>query len=233
MEIARCDLDDLLHVFPKEFLDLTIEEQRVSLQLYRLLADGQPVSRKQLAETLNLALPAVDAIERRWPGVYEDDAGKIVGYWGLALPEMDHSFEVSGRTLYAWCAWDSLFIPAILQAPAQVKSACPVTGHPIRLTVTPQGVEHLDPAATVMSFVVTDESKLRQDVIQHFCHYVYFFHSAEAGEQWISQHPGTVLLSIEEAFELGRRKNAIQYGNLLDSRSGYRTCTIRNRNGQE
>lgn len=233
MEMARLDLDSLLNVFPTEFLDLTVEEQRVSLQLYRLLAEGQPVSRKRLADALNLSIQDVETIVWRWPGVYDDDGGRIVGYWGLALPEMDHRFEVGGQRLYTWCAWDSLFIPQILQTTARVESRCPETGCTIQLTVGPEGVEYLDPADIVMSFVVPDESKLRQDVIQHFCHYVHFFHSKEAGERWISQHPGVVLLSIEDAFELGRKKNAIQYRGLYDSLSENRACGISHCNGQE
>lgn len=217
MEIARLDRDSLLNVFPTEFLDLTVEDQRVSLQLYRLLAEGQPVSRERLSRAVNLSIHTTDTILRRWPAVYEDDLGRIVGYWGLGLPEMDHRFEVGGQRLYTWCAWDSLFIPQILQTTARVESTCPATGCNIRLTVTPRGVEHLAPAEVVMSFVVPDRSKLRQDVIQHFCHYVYFFSSAKVGEQWVTKHPSTVLLSIEEAFELGRKKNATQYRDLLKS----------------
>lgn len=219
MKLARQDLDNFLTLFPREFLDLTDTEQQVSQHLYRLLAEGQPVSLTQLAETANVSSPVVEAILHQWPGVYKNDAGHIIGYWGLALPEMDHRFAVGGRELYTWCSWDSLFIPAILQTSAQVHSTCPVTGHAIRLTVTPQGVEVLEPVEVVMSFVLPDASQVRQDVIQHFCHYVYFFRSEEVGTQWIGEHPGTLLLSIQEAFELGRRKNAMQYKELLGSRS--------------
>ncbi len=36
-------------------------------------------------------------------------------YWGLAIAETKHRLEVDGRALYTWCAWDSLFLPEILQ----------------------------------------------------------------------------------------------------------------------
>src|SRR3989442_9036358 len=42
---------------------------------------------------------------------YTDKQGRIIGFGGLAVREMPHRFKVDGRTLYTWCAWDSLFIP--------------------------------------------------------------------------------------------------------------------------
>ena len=50
---------------------------------------------------------------------------------------MSHRFEVAGRTLYTWCAWDSLFLPQILGQEAEVESTCPLTAAeagPRRLT---------------------------------------------------------------------------------------------------
>jgi alkylmercury lyase-like protein len=52
-------------------------------------------------------------------------------------------------------------------------------------------------------------------VVANFCHFVHFFHSSEAGEIWIAEHPGTFLLSIEEAYALGKGKNAAQYEEAL------------------
>lgn len=217
MESTRLDLGSLLKVFPREFLDLTLEQQKTSLQLYRLLAEGRPVSHDRLARALDLPIQRVETTLRQWPGVYEDDAGSIVGYWGLALSETDHRFEVGGQRLYTWCAWDSLWIPELLQTTARVESTCPATGSKIRLTVTPQGIEQLDQAQAVMSFVAPDSSKVRENPILHFCHYVYFFSSLEIGERWLTEHPGTFLLSMEEAFELGRKKNTVQYKDVLKS----------------
>jgi hypothetical protein len=48
-------------------------------------------------------------------------------------------------------------------------------------------------------------------VIQGFCHYVLFFTSRETGEQWAAKHEGTFLLSVAEAYEVGRRVNARRF----------------------
>lgn len=210
----------VLDAFPQEFIRLSREEQALSVQLYRLLAGGEPVPRERIAKALNFSNELVNGILDRWPGVLSDRQGRIIGYWGLALPEMAHRFVVDGRTLYTWCAWDSLFIPQILEQTARVESPCPVTGEKIRLTVTPAGVERLEPAAAVMSFMTPEQAKLRENVILNFCHYVYFFRSGEAGSKWVAENPGTFILSIAEAYALGQKKNANQYKALCGADGG-------------
>ncbi len=43
------DLQALLEAFPKEFLHITPQHQKMTIALYRLLAEGKAVSRQQLA----------------------------------------------------------------------------------------------------------------------------------------------------------------------------------------
>jgi hypothetical protein len=86
----------LLEQFPVDFLHLTPLEQRVSIALYRLLADGEPVTLDRLA----------GAVSR------------------------------------------------------------------------PQ---HEIAAMLVMSFLRCDPSRVQEDVISNFCHYVFFFSSLEGG----------------------------------------------------
>jgi hypothetical protein len=48
--------------------------------------------------------------------VFHDDAGHIVGFWGLSTTELGpHRLRgVDGVELSAWCAWDTLFLPELL-----------------------------------------------------------------------------------------------------------------------
>ncbi len=213
------NLDSLLSIFPAEFIHLSEDEQKISVQIYRLLAEGEPVPVERVAQVLGLAKDFVENILQKWPGVFYDGQKRIIGYWGLALPEMAHRFLVNGQTLYTWCAWDSLFIPAILQQTAEVESTCAATGEKIRLTVSPEGVTQVNPVDSVVSFVTSEAAKLRENVIVNFCHYVHFFSSVEAANQWVSKNSGTFVLSLAEAFRLGRMKNSIQYQKKLDKHS--------------
>ncbi len=216
MELQEVELTDLFHAFPEEFHKLTADQQHVSLQLYRTLAEGLPVSPARVATTLGLAEPAVQAILEGWPGVYYDDERRVIGYWGLSLDEMDYRFEVEEKILYTWCAWDSLFLPELIHMTARVTSSCPVTGVCIWLTVSPEGIQECHPAESVLSFLKPQAGRFRQDVIQHFCHYVHFFSSPDVGAQWVAQHEGTFLLSLNQAEKLARWKNRAQYGGLTE-----------------
>ncbi len=203
----------LLGVMP----DWNEEQQSLAIHLYRILAQGEPVSPGQLAEAAGIPLESVSAILEAWKGgfQYENDEGQIVGSLGLALSETPHRFELKGRTLFTWCAWDSLFIPGIINETARVESPCPVTRSTIRLTIAPHRVMELEPAEAVMSFLIPDAAAVNKNIMGSFCHFVHFFSSSEAGEEWISQREGMMLLSVVDAFELGQRFTAAMYGDLV------------------
>jgi hypothetical protein len=82
------------------------------------------------------------------------------------------------------------------------------------MTVTPAGVADLTPPTTVVSFL-TPERRFDQNVIDSFCHFVHFFQTSQAGEEWMGRHPGTFLLSVQEAFTLGRITNTRNFGDAL------------------
>lgn len=75
---------------------------------------------------------------------------------------------------------------------------------PISLTVTSHGVTDLEPATTVMS-MLSPEGAFDHDIVQSFCHFVHFFASEESGQAWVADHPGTFLLSVDEAFDVANR----------------------------
>ena len=196
---------------------LNQQEASISVQLYRLLAEGRPVSRDELAEAAEVAPDTVEEVLDAWPGVYTDDDQKIIGYWGLALSEMPHRFKVEGTQLYTWCAWDTLFIPEILQKTAMVESPCPVTKEIIRLTVSPREIENAEPNEIVVSLLLPDPNDFENNVISSFCHHIHFFRSEMEGTEWVNKYPGLFLVSLADAFRLGRMKNEMQYREVLKS----------------
>lgn len=196
---------------------LNLFEQRLSLQLYRLLAKGHPVPRASLAQELECAVETVNEILDGWPGAFSDDQRRVVSYWGLAIPaayESPHRLTIGGERLSAWCAWDTLFLPPLLGQTAEIESTGP-GGFTAHLTVTPRRLEHLDPASIQMSFLLPDATEVQKDFLSKFCHFVHFFPSREAGESWTARQSGTFLLSVEEAYDLARRKNQTQYRDVL------------------
>ena len=206
-------LDDVTAYIVGLFPSLNAFEQRLSLELYRLLAKGQAVPRQRLAERLESTVETVNKTLDSWPGVFSNERRQIVGYWGLALPEAypsPHTITVSDQSLSAWCAWDTLFLPQLLGQVAEIESNTPQDLR-VYLRVTPERIEFTYPVDMQMSFLLPDTAAVQKDVLNAFCHFVHFFPSQEAGQSWVTQHPGTFLMSLEEGHDLARRKNRALY----------------------
>jgi alkylmercury lyase len=103
------------------------DDAPLALALLQELAGGEPVTPAALAAASARDEATVTAALARWPNVKLDDRGRVVAFSALSLRPTAHRFEVGGRPLYAWCAWDTLFLPALLGKPARVRSRCPVT----------------------------------------------------------------------------------------------------------
>ena len=202
--------------FPAECMKLSREQQQISTQIYKSLAEGNPVSIENLSNSLGIDQEFVKNITDEWPGIYYNDDSRIVGYWGLTTQEMGHRLKIDGITTYTWCAWDALFIPHIIGKTAEVESRDPVTKNTIKLTVTPtDGISNVTPSEAVISFLFPDTAEVMADVISSFCHYILFFESNSSAKKWISENEKKEelwILPIDEAFLLGLRKNEMQYG---------------------
>ncbi len=198
---GNVDVDAVALGIVKVFPTLDPFEQRLSLELYRLLSGGQP-----------------DRILDGWPGVFSDSERRIVGYWGLSIAAAftsSHQLMIDGRRLSAWCAWDTLFLPSLLGKPAEVESRSPGLAGAVKLTVTPTGVKHLEPKDAHVSFVLPNTTDVLKDIVNTFCHFVHFLPSRQAGDAWAAQHPGTFILSVAEAHAIALLKNRAQYGGAM------------------
>src|SRR5262249_55205001 len=130
--------------------------------------------------------------------VYPDDKGRVLGFGGLAAAPMHHRFEVGGRLLSTWCAWDSLFIPEILGGSARVISSEPENGETVRLVVTPDRIESVAPDSAVVSFIQPHAQVFgtsAANVMAKFCHFVFFFSSRSSGKRWVARHVDTFIYS--------------------------------------
>lgn len=168
--------------------------------LFTLLATSEPVTVDQLATQAGRTTEEIRQALADMPDTEYDTQGRIIGS-GLTLNPTPHRYETNGRTLYTWCALDTLVFPAIIGHTAQVTSPCRATGEPVRLTATPEGPTHVEPATAVV-FLVTPEAPV--SVRAAFCNEVHFFASADAAKGWLSEHPGAQVLPVADAYEVGR-----------------------------
>src|SRR5919106_1861632 len=151
--------------------DFDEEQQRIALSVHRELAECSPVPAAAVAARAHVSVERVQELLGSWPGVFLDGDQRVVGFWGLTIHKLSptHRLNLDGRELFAWCAWDTLFLPGILDATATVESTCPTTGETISLVVSPAGVLETSHAGAVVSFLTPDHA-FDADVIQGFCH---------------------------------------------------------------
>jgi alkylmercury lyase len=173
---------------------------RAERQCPRLLAEGRPVTLDQIAAASSWPVQEVETAMRRHPGVYWDDQGRLLGF-GLTLRPTSHQFTFDGRTVYAFCASDALQFPIVLGRSGVVESTCPASGQSIRVVVTPDRVEKVEPSSAVLSLGRPDKF---DDVRGEVCGLGHFFASREAAAEWLTAHPEGMVHSVEEDFQLLR-----------------------------
>jgi alkylmercury lyase len=164
---------------------------------------GKPVAPATLQASLQVSQNELEQrLAKLPPDVEFDQAGNIVGL-GATLVPTSHRFQMGGKLLYTWCAFDTVLFPPSLHVEAQVQSTCPVTGQPITFVATPEGtVQDLPPAGSVMSLIVPAK---RSDCTRAtFCQQSLFFQSEQAAATFLADHPDVLLLSVEEATYVGR-----------------------------
>ena len=169
--------------------------------LWTLLAAGEPVTVDQLAARTDRPTEQVRDALATMPDTEYDPAGRIIGH-GLTFNPTPHHYDTGGRTLYTWCALDTLTFPAILGHTARVSSPCRGTGEQVRLTVTPHGITNVTPATAVVSVVIPAAPTSVRD---SFCNQSHFFASPDAAHRWLTEHPDATVLPAIDAFAVGQR----------------------------
>ena len=171
----------------------------------RLIARGTPASPKEIASATGATVEQVRTRIASMPDAETDQRGNLVGM-GLTLRPTPHRFSIDGRQLYTWCALDTLMYPSLLDTSAVIESPCRATGDHIRVEADTHRVTSVQPEGAVVSIVIpTDCSAIRSS----FCNEVHFFRSEEAASEWLATHPGALVLSVPDAFELGRLLNSL------------------------
>lgn len=202
LEQLFVDYREAYAAIPQEALELDL---RVTIRTMQALSKGKPVSPTQLAAIWEMPVEQVSVIlnQANENGRAEIDAnGDLVG-GVLSLNPTPHEVLIGNEHLYAWCAWDAIYAPGVVGKPAQIISKDPVTGETIKVSMTTTGIETVQPESAVVSVVGT-EVDMRGGPESSRCTQMLFFESRESAKQWVQNHKGVFILTLEEAFELAK-----------------------------
>ena len=212
-ETTTVSVDEIDAALAAATPDLGEDEQRLATALLRLLSAGEPAAVPAAAALTGMPVSRAEQVLRSWPGVFWDGHGKVIGFWGLALADMPHRIRHAGTDLHAWCAFDPLFLARII-GDLQVATTDPITGETITYRIgedgTISGASHPN---AVLSFLRPSQPG-DDDVMTTFCHYVWLFTSPATAQRWTATHPGTFVISLDDAAELARRHTARAFGTV-------------------
>lgn len=214
MTITDDELDSLADHLARLDVDRGPEEQRAILGLLGMIAGGRPVTPRSLADRIGWATSDAEGLLDALPRLERDDLERVVGCFGLSLRRTPHAVVLGRNVLHTWCAWDALYLPVALDTAVEVRSSCPVTDQRIELTVTPDDVARRRPSTVQVSFV--DPERTAPDRVRgEFCALVHFLADPDAAARWTEDVPGGFVLTVDDAFELGRRTVLRRYGDVL------------------
>src|SRR5260370_26954801 len=124
---------------------------------YRAMLAGKPAEIEAIAT--DGGWDATDAASQlaEWPGVYLDDAKRVIGFWGLTVePISTHLVTTASGSSWAWCALDPLFILPLIGERGTVAAQSGATGTPVELDVSPHQARRVSPGDEVyVSFLLS------------------------------------------------------------------------------
>ncbi len=166
-----------------------------SEQVHRHLLTGKSLSVEQFAEMLEKSTSEGKEILSLHGEV---DANHVVGFLGLSLRKTNHKMKFNGKTIYTWCAADTLMFPQYLSFSAQIESKDPITSDLVKLSVNENFLDWTNPVPLYISWMKMADSC---DIRQSFCNHSSFFSAKESADKWLQENPGGKISLVEEFFQ--------------------------------
>lgn len=201
-------VDQLVDAISEAMPPLSPRQLELVLSAYRAMLAGTPAEVTAVAAGAHWPTDEVASQLREWPGVFFDEQGRVIGFWGLTVaPISTHLVTTKAGSSWAWCALDPLFILPLVNERGTVAARSGITGKPVELQVTPDRVTPIAAGGDefYVSFV-TPSGPFTSDVRLTFCDFVHYFDSRQSADRWTSEHPGTIALPLDEAAAIGRRQ---------------------------
>jgi hypothetical protein len=181
----------------------TKPDKRILRRVFPLLAEGQPVPVTRIVQAMDSESSVVErALELGRAG--RDEKGRVTELFGIQLTPTMHRIEVDGIALFSCCAVTAHLVPDLTQRPAIVESVDPVSRQVVRLTVTTEGVQSVEPGDAVGTLVRTDLRGVMENVGVTFCRHVCHFASSESADEFVARDSKRYILEIGEFRDVAR-----------------------------
>lgn len=169
----------------------------------------KPVQSTRLAQVLGRSVSDAEALARQWgwPGTRVED-GLISVDPERARSDARRYVQVGERRFgVTGCGTDIFQYAPLVRPSLHLEETCTTTGTPIRIVFTPDRVERVDPADTVLAMThpqELDQNEAAGDIedVDALCARAPLYSSAEAAQEWLAHFPGGRVFPISEAWDL-------------------------------
>lgn len=191
----------------------TLEMQRLSVALYRLLGRGAQVEYEELGAASGISAERARQLLSELPPttVALDEHGAILAFGGISLVPTHHRFACEGVELYTWCVFDGLFLPELLGKTATLVTHCPGSGAELTVELAPGKVRAARPSDCVMSIVSPDIKACCDNLRKAFCDHVNLFKDERTFRAWAQNRQDVGCVTLEDAQLFARQRNAMRY----------------------
>ena len=150
---------------------------------FPLLARGRPVSVEEIAAAAGIEAARVERAVEAARCEY-DEKGRLIDLYGLTLTPTVHRLSIAGKILFACCALWAQVVPKLIGRTVRVESVDPLRRELVRLTISPDGIDSVDPSSSVATLAVATQEALDRDIGAAWCRQVAHFASRESAEQF-------------------------------------------------
>lgn len=174
--------------------------------LFRLTGLGNhPAEIEQLAAAIGRSQDETIALAQQWARVCIE--GGHISFDPESSPFSRYHVEIGTRVMdVGGCAVDLFWAALAASVSFRAESTCPATRTAIRVDLSPEGVERVEPPSTVVAVLhprapVLQEMDNRDDADANVCSQQPFFASAEVAANWLAAHPGGRIYPVATFFE--------------------------------
>jgi alkylmercury lyase len=166
-----------------------------------LLARGEPVTMDALSMSTGVPAGRLRTVLQQSPYAEWTADGRLEGF-GLTLRPTPHSLRIGEAVLYVWTAADAFVSAVMLARPIRISSSCHVTGVPIWVDVSSEGVGEVEPPTAVVTALARPQAHRTLSWLA--ASRQLFFRSPQAASTWTEKRPDYMVLGMREAFEYAK-----------------------------
>jgi len=164
-------------------------------KVYWELLNGKPLHPVHFSKLMDVSFDKALEIIQVYGETNEE--GDITGYLGLSLSKTAHQLNFANKSLYAWCAMDTILLPRYLMHRWEIILKDPITDNPVKLSISDNLLEWTKPVPIFISWVEKADSC---DIRSSFCQYSYFFESELSANKWRIKNPAGNIYPVEPFF---------------------------------